>query len=90
MPMASFPFGLLRFAPTTRNSFNVPSLFKVVPIFHSNLLEHFHFKHVQLQLWVHVVPYKCKTQLVPRVKTFQLIEQKAREKVASQSMFSQY
>lgn len=47
---------------------------KVVPVLHSNLLKHFYLKHVELELWFHLISYISKNQLVSRVKSFQLIE----------------
>lgn len=65
----AYSFG--RSAGSGPSSFNIiPKFFKVVPVFHNNLLKDFHFKHVQLQLRVHLVSHECETQLVPGVKTF--------------------
>ena len=62
---------------------------KIVPVLHCHLFKNFNLKHVQLQLWVHVISHKCKGQLVSWVKSLQFIEYETGEEVAGQSMLPQ-
>lgn len=59
---------------------------EIVPILNCHLFKNFHLKHVELQFGIHVIPNKCKRQLISGVKCFQLIEHKTWEEVVAYSM----
>lgn len=53
--------------------------FEIVAILEHHLLINFRLEHVEPQPGSHVVPHKCKGQLISGVKPLQLIEHQTRE-----------